>query len=577
MKKTLSLVSITVILLLLISLLMFFPTVEKAEARDITISDMGLEYFNKLDTGIYWYTKKGQHVPTKTPIDKNKPTIIYTHGWKPDQSNVREGVSLNSVTVGALKSPYKYNTEYYDYYIDNGYNVGVFFWNQLSDEGLELISKVDRKIWCANNAYGASSKNGEDITGMKYTTYDSVDAGIADKKTTSYNDPTNPKVPVSVLYGDAIIEALGEDYNQSLHLVGHSMGGQLTCAVSQYLSLQYDKGNIGSNLIPDRATLLDPYFPVASCVTGYVNCRDEDVENKPVFELAAEAVEYAANHGVLFDGYGTNYDMCFRFYASTGLGTMTTPKFVTQERKDRATKIFTENMAWIYLRGLTSKYGGFTPTHVMTIDYYFTTNYMPQKLSEEGYVIPQAKISNDDLKKIIGMMFLQGYTSKQDTFYMNDSTYTRVNPVDFTDLENPVTNRVYGEVTFKDGNKEIDYFNKDIKVVAKLKDEKTIEGTILKSGYYYIDNLPEEEVEIQFIVDEKVASSQTVTIEKGNKEISVKESNASEGQENMVVVIAAAEKRDLTLMYVLIGVAIALIIIIALTIAVSKKMKKATW
>ena len=55
-----------------------------ASAYDLTISDWGIEYFNKLDTGIYWYTDADNDVPTSDyEVKKDKPTIVFTHGWKP--------------------------------------------------------------------------------------------------------------------------------------------------------------------------------------------------------------------------------------------------------------------------------------------------------------------------------------------------------------------------------------------------------------------------------------------------------------------------------------------------------------
>ena len=63
-----------------------------------------------------------------------------------------------------------------------------------------------------------------------------------------------------MILGDAIKDALGTDYQRDLHLVGHSMGGQLVLAAGEYLARQYDKGLVGKHLVPSQVTLIDPYM-----------------------------------------------------------------------------------------------------------------------------------------------------------------------------------------------------------------------------------------------------------------------------------------------------------------------------
>ncbi|MCR4661992.1 MAG: hypothetical protein K5765_08375 [Clostridia bacterium] len=576
MKKSgLLFISLVIILCMFMAMFLIIGNIERAEAKNLTISDWGIEYFNKLDTGVYWFTEKNQKVPTKdAEIDKTKPTFIYAHGWKPNESMYREGFSLTGTTINALKDKkfpeYVYEPNYYNYYLDQGYNVGIFYWNQLADQGLELVSVVDRKIW----SIGEGTETVE--PSLRYKTYESEGAtGVL----TAVDDPTNPKIPVSVIYANDIIKYLGKDYEGKLYLAGHSMGGQLTCAVSQYLCTLYDKKEISASLVPVRAALIDPYFPVGSVVSGFVNCRDEYVKDMPVCYLAAQAVKDIADHGVLVEGYGTNYDMCFRFYESKGLGKMTTPSFVTDELKLETTKLLTENAAWIYLKGLGSKYGGFTPTHVMTIDYYFTTIYMNLKKSEEGYYIPQARLSDDELRKIIGMFFIQSYGSTQNTLYMNESKYTRVNPYVNEDgefepfSETDDTERIVGQIELYSGETELKSTTSTLKVVAVDENDKEYEGVINQAGYYYINYLPEGNYTVKVTVDnttivvEDVETSSLINVAEV-KEAQARTSSANLDENNKIyryMIIAAAI------------LAVFMLVIVIASIVIKKDKKRHEW
>lgn len=459
-----------------------------AFAYDTTIEEWGSEFFEKNTTDLYWYVEKNGTIPTtEYKVDPSKPTIIYTHGWKPNESMVREGLSVKSRTESALSSQgyseFKYDTEFYNYYLEKGYNVGIFYWNQLADEGLLDLSVVT-KIW--------TSDNGEN---MKYVTY----SKNGKKNTTKVDDETNPKESVAMIYGKKIVEALGKDYNGTLHLAGHSMGGELTCAVSEYLCLLYDNGEIGQNLMPDRVTLIDPYIP-DNRITGTIDTTGKRVRNKTVAELTAEATNTIHDHGIPIEAFGANDGMCFRYYGSY-MGINNVPEKDREEnlkKIEEITETLTRNCAWVYLKSLR-EYGGFDPVHVMAIDYYFAGNNFEAAKLNDGTPVPGPKTSIEDLKKIIGMAFIQKCESgkEKNPLYSGDSTFALCN---FATLEEykstDDTGRIYGKINVEhreDKALEVKLYDSE----GELIKEKEVDNT----GLYYFDKLANGEYTIKVFAD----------------------------------------------------------------------------
>ncbi len=464
-------------------------TTASAFAYDLTISDWGIEYFNKLDTGIYWYANPDDDVPTSDyTVQKDKPTIIFTHGWKPSgESRVREGLSLKTKTEGALKEKgfdeYKYDSEFYRYYIEKGYNVGVFYWNQLADaEGKKTTVpsfSVDEKIWTSNGG-----KN------MTYITYDSPTAEKGTK--TSSDDPTNPKKSVAVIFGEAIVEALGKDFSGTLQIAGHSMGGQLTLAASEYLCLQKDKGNIGENLLPDRVTLLDPYL---NALTRWKKDITVDHSEKvykyengvDVFtvEFAADAAETIGKHGIPIEGYAANTSMVVQNYKLMG----TSPEYC--EKMDSITKKLQNNCVWVYAAGL-GLYGGFDPTHVMSVDWYFSTNNMKVVKSDEGLEVPSAQLETEKLQSLIGLTFRQSTPSGVNPLYYDMSSYSIVNFDTMKPYESDEAQGViFGKVNINGNGK-----NLNVKLIDS-ESNVVADAEINAAGYYHIFNVAEGQYELK--------------------------------------------------------------------------------
>lgn len=492
-----------------------------AFAYDTTIEEWGVEHFNQLDVGLFWYTEKDQRIPVADyTVDTTKPTIIYTHGWKPYDSHFRECLSLKDDTDPAItKKGFKtyedegYDPEFCNYYLERGYNVGVYFWNQLSgDESMT----TDSKIWWSDGG-----KN------MTYATFPSVDSTGKDRVISSPDDPKNPKKSVALLYADALIEALGEEYDKDLHLVGHSMGGQLTLATTEALCLMKDEGKLSGAFLPDRLTVIDPYFNFLTSVTGVIDHTGEFVSKKSAAYLSAKAAETCANHAIPIEGFGANEDAVFRNYlygvkllAKAAEANGEDPSEVKgMKEANEITRLFGDNIAWVYMKPLVGSkgYGGFAPTHVMSVDYYFTTNYMEPVLSEEGLQVPSAKMTNEELKSVIGRCFVQQIpdTRAENPLYYNSGTFRLEN---FYSLYiSPYTEE--DGVGYLSGKIEVERRNnKDVEVKLVNEDGKVVsEATVNEDGYYHFSNVNAGKYSVKIYADTiKVDEIEDVNVVKGS-------------------------------------------------------------
>jgi hypothetical protein len=442
------------------------PSGETASAYDTTIDDWGLDYFDRLDTGIYWYTSESDIPTSDYTVKGDKPTVIFTHGLKQNEGYLREGLSLKQMTETQLAKnnydDYPYDPYFYNYYLELGYNVGIFYWNQLADD----TPACDVKIWSSDNV----------SYGMRYRKFSSAD----DIKgtLTEIDDPTNPKSSVAVLYGEAIKSALGNDFSGTLQLIGHSMGGQLTCAVSEYLCLQYDAGEIGENLLPDRVTLLDPYFTAVSKVTGTVDHTGESVKKITTAQLAAEATTTIHDHGIPIEAYGAN-KLVFQLYAQNIPGIA-----LDEEEVNSITSQFEKNCVWVYIKGIGTYFSLLTGSHVIAEDYYFTTNNF-EPTTVDGIPVPSARQSIENLQMTIGMTFIQECDNGEESLYMNRCSFVRGDfaTLEAIDTEEESTGRIYGTIDASNKNKEI-----QVKIYGS--DGKEVgSADVSKAGYYYVDGL----------------------------------------------------------------------------------------
>lgn len=490
-KKSLPILLLAALFLALIAFFAVPTNALYASAHDIAASEFDPSEFSELTYGIYWYNEDSD-VPVAakdaTNFDPTKPTLIYTHGMKYMGEGItkREGLSLKDNNKENLNqkgfSDYEYEEEFYLPLLEEGYNVGVFFWNQLAD----VLMTEECRFWVTTSKIGMS--------------YSYLDENGNPKKT-NVNDSSNPTKTVTALYRDCIIAALGKNFSGHLQLAGHSMGGQLTLAVTQALCVSFDNGEIGSNLLPDRITLLDPYLGSRKC-TGIVDTTGEEVIEKPAATLAAEAAENIAKHDIPIEAYGANEFMVYRYFAMDGIG------IEDPDEIENDIKLFSDNIAWVYLKAMMQTYIGFIPTHTMAVDYYFTTMYMHPAYDNADVEIPSFKASDDQIRRLRGMAFRQDYdpdVTNPNPIYQKDCIYIRVDAATGEDIRYPeeLPAALAGKVSDPE---------KTLTVKLYLDNEVVAETATLK-GRYFFTNVEDNDYKIVVFDGEKeVGSLDSVSI-----------------------------------------------------------------
>lgn len=378
--------------------------------------------FNNFDYGIYWY-QSGREVPVKwdadgVDFDPSRPTIIFTHGMKQNEGyRYRDILSAYEDTrVYMANDDVDYNTEYYEYYLSNGYNVGHFYWNQIAEESIG----GDVKIWSSDTDLG-----------MRYFVSD------AEGNRVQGDESKNPTKSVSVLYAENIIAALGENFSGTLHLVGHSMGGDLSLAVAENLIMMSEDGKIGENLLPERVTLLDPYLSI-SAVKGHIDHRNGvDSEGKTIAELCSEAVVTIANHGIAIDGYGAG-NFIYKQYSEIGSAVYKKSKInLLKER-------FSDNCVWVHLEALNEEIGMFN-NHCVVPDYFFLSLYQDKAVDNFEDDVPSARSTAAEIYALRGRAYSQSYNGDS-SYLISDSTFTRVdrNQEEVNFIVNVTAPDVYG-------------------------------------------------------------------------------------------------------------------------------------
>jgi len=228
-----------------------------------------------LDYGIHWFglnnvSQKADPAVDNPYYDRRKPTIIYVHGWQNGST-----VAGRRETFNYKKNDPVYGIDYNgaDAWILDGWNIGIFYWNQFADEF--EVKDAEAKIWSANGPRG-----------MRYKLPNG-----------SYSTAAGVNVSASQLMFDSIVEAMQDYRGSNLRIAGHSLGNQMAVAVSDKLATAVAKKQISSRLLPSRVALLDPFYSKGS--KSYLN-------GLWTGEKAREIVPVLKNKGVLFEYYQTS-------------------------------------------------------------------------------------------------------------------------------------------------------------------------------------------------------------------------------------------------------------------------------
>jgi len=176
-------------------------------------------------------------------FDPRKPTVIYSHGWQ-----------NGGVTGGGLERLTSHTGIHMaDLWIDQGWNVGSFYWSQFADDTLE---QAETKIWEDCLSDGPCYPSGP----MTWKDKD----GHPQPWKSSLGKPKS----VGELFYDSVVACLASADSSSsskfqLRLVGHSLGGGNVMAAGYKLAADADRGVIPKFMKPDRIAMLDPFWSVS--------------------------------------------------------------------------------------------------------------------------------------------------------------------------------------------------------------------------------------------------------------------------------------------------------------------------
>ncbi|WP_459481245.1 cell adhesion domain-containing protein [Clostridium saccharoperbutylacetonicum] len=252
---------------------MVFTVISVGLIQNGTMASAATKYDAKtLDTGIYWFGKgnvsqKFVSGESNKYFDSSKPTVIYIHGWQKDKT---EKLYREIFNPSHNDSSYGADVDTVNYWVDKGWNIGIFYWNQLSDES--EVKDAEAKIWTTSGSKG-----------MRWRKVDG-----------SYNSINVPTVSAAQLFVDDYVKAMKNFSGSEIRLAGHSLGSQMVINGGMLISNLVDSGTISSNILPDRICLLDPFWSKGE--KSYLG-------NKWTGEVSRNYVTSLKTKGVVFEQY----------------------------------------------------------------------------------------------------------------------------------------------------------------------------------------------------------------------------------------------------------------------------------
>jgi DNA/RNA endonuclease G (NUC1) len=187
----------------------------------IEVLNYGIYFYNA--PGVKWKFASGRAATMTGYLDRNKPTIIYVHGWN-------KGAAVNKSREELLDNA---GNSMIQYWLNKGWNVGIYYWNQFSDE--DVVTDAEKKIYTntlplANNINRWRQSDGQ-------------------MRTNASPDSSMAKIFLSEYYP---LKSFLLGNGKELRIAAHSLGSQLTLAAMAEVT--------PVSFLPDRIALLDPWW-----------------------------------------------------------------------------------------------------------------------------------------------------------------------------------------------------------------------------------------------------------------------------------------------------------------------------
>ena len=238
---------------------------------------------NELCYGLYWFGKGGlnQKLESGKPnlyFNPTRPTVIFVHGWQPYLSNNMPNFDFNGNDTAAA-------------WIDDGWNIGIFVWNQFSDETTGLapggswfpgggppqgVLDAEAKVWTPDGPQGMRWRDWDDLPPLG----------------DGYSDGPSDKCAADLFYEEYV--AAMEGYTGTVRIAGHSLGNQMAVRLTRLVDDGITAGEVPEHLRPARVALLDPYWSL-----GGKDYLDGETTGDAIREYVAELLPT----GTLFEWY----------------------------------------------------------------------------------------------------------------------------------------------------------------------------------------------------------------------------------------------------------------------------------
>ena len=228
---------------------------------------------NVLSYGIYWFgldNARQKFVPGEANpyFDPTKPTVIFVHGWQPGISATHPPDFSYTYLDGLF--PRTVNTA--NAWVQAGWNIGIFYWNQFSDEA--QVVDAEAKIWTTEGPKGMRWRKGDG----------------------SYEDAPPGTPSAGELFYQTYVAAMTEQEctGGPIRIAGHSLGSQMAVRLTKLVADGIAAGEVPAHLLPDRVAFLDPYWSLGA---------KPYLDDKKTAELVRERVAELLPLGVLFEWY----------------------------------------------------------------------------------------------------------------------------------------------------------------------------------------------------------------------------------------------------------------------------------
>ncbi len=220
----------------------------------------------ELSYGLYWFgvggaNQKFEAGEANAYFDPGKPTLIFVHGWQLTLSYTIPDFDYTGTDTAAA-------------WIGDGWNVGIFAWNQFSDE--PSVTDAEAKIWTPNGPKGMRWRDWDNLAGY------------------SAAPPGTPSA--AELFYQSYVAAMTDHVytGGNIRIAGHSLGNQMAVRLAELVDDGIAAGNVPQHLRPTRVALLDPYWSPGA--KGYL-------DGGTTGDAVREYVEALLPTGTLFEWY----------------------------------------------------------------------------------------------------------------------------------------------------------------------------------------------------------------------------------------------------------------------------------